>query len=107
MTSILRHAIEGRPAWTGAEMAHHTDWVRHLQPGEIAEIDAALAITKARGARLFTMTRDDFPLPRLGATLAALREELEDGRGFQLLRGLPVARYSLDDARLLFWGFAV
>lgn len=107
MTSILRHAIEGRPVWTGAEMTQHTDWVRHFQPDEIAEIDAALATAKARGAKLFTMTRDDFPLPRLGTTLASLREELEDGRGFQLLRGLPVSRYSLEDARLLFWGLAV
>ena len=107
MTSILRHAIEGRSVWTGAEMARRTDWVRQFQPVEIAEIDTALAAARARGARLFTMTRDDFPLPGLGATLAALREELEDGRGFQLLRGLPVARYGLDDLRLLFWGLAV
>jgi hypothetical protein len=107
MTSILRHAIEGRSVWTGAEMVQRTDWVCQLQPGEIAEIDTALAAARARGARLFTMTHEDFPLPALGATLAALREELEDGRGFQLLRGLPVARYGLDDLRLLFWGLAV
>jgi hypothetical protein len=107
MTSILRHPIEGRPVWTGAEIASRPGWVRHLSPAEIAEIDAALATAKARGATLFTMTRDDFPLPNLGSWLAGLREELEEGRGFQLLRGLPVERYGPDDARVLFWGLAV
>ncbi|MEQ8195607.1 MAG: TauD/TfdA family dioxygenase, partial [Rhodospirillales bacterium] len=31
-------------------------------------------------------------------------EELEHGRGFVLLRGLPIERYSLEDARTIYWG---
>ena len=107
MTSILRNAVLGRPVWTGAAMASQGDWVHRLQPAEIAEIEAALGIAKARGATLFTMTREDFPLPGLQGRLAAIRDELEDGRGFQLLRGLPVERYTPEEARLLFWGLAV
>jgi hypothetical protein len=37
---------------------------------------------------------------RLDQTLA----ELYDGRGFIVVRGLPVARYSDEDVGLLFWG---
>ncbi len=107
MTTTLRHPVQGRPVWTGDEMAGRTDWIHRLQPAEIVELEAALTTAKARAARLFTMTRDDFPLPGLGAWLAELRDELDEGRGFQLLRGLPVERYSLEDARLLFWGLAV
>jgi len=48
--------------------------------------------------------REEFPLstlrPRLEETLA----ELTDGRGFVVLRGLPVERYSDDDVGLIFWG---
>jgi hypothetical protein len=107
MTSILRHSITGPAAWTGAEMIGRTDWVRQLTSAEIGEINAALAAAKSRGAELFSLTRDEFPLPNFGDVLAGLREELETGRGFQLLRGLPVAHYSLDDLRLLFRGLAV
>src|SRR6201999_3716379 len=35
-----------------------------------------------------------------------VRGELEGGRGFALLRGLPIDRYSPEDARLLFWGLS-
>jgi hypothetical protein len=36
--------------------------------------------------------------------LAKIRREVEDGRGFAMLRGLPVERYSRDEAQLIFWG---
>src|SRR4029450_3675057 len=39
-----------------------------------------------------------------GAELAAVGLELEHGRGVVLLRGLPVARYSEDELRQLYWG---
>src|SRR5262249_12785074 len=45
-----------------------------------------------------------FPLPIFAATLADIGRELEDGRGLVLLRGLPVARYTEDELRLLFCG---
>lgn len=50
------------------------------------------------------ITRRDFPLPRLGAKLAAILEEIEHGRGFVLMRGLPVERLGEDDATAAYWG---
>ena len=35
----------------------------------------------------------DFPLPKLGTVLAEAQRELEQGRGFLRLRGLPVEAY--------------
>jgi hypothetical protein len=53
------------------------------------------------------MVREDFPLAKLGERLLRLRTELDEGRGFHLLRGLPVDRYPVEDCRLLFWGLAL
>jgi hypothetical protein len=50
------------------------------------------------------MKQSHFPLPGLGPKLAALREELIHGRGFALLRGLPVADYSEREAATIFYG---
>ena len=50
------------------------------------------------------MTRDGFPLPTLSKFLADARRELEYGRGFVLLRGIPVERYSVEEAGLLYRG---
>jgi hypothetical protein len=46
---------------------------------------------------------DQAALDRLARALA----ETQQGRGFQMLRGLPVDRWSVEDARLFFWGLGL
>jgi hypothetical protein len=53
---------------------------------------------------LVEIRREDFPLPTLGPRLEALRHELLHGRGFVLLRGLPMERYAPEDAAAIYWG---
>ena len=43
------------------------------------------------------ITRADFPLSGLATMLAEVGRELEQGRGFLRLRGLPAARYDEDE----------
>ena len=49
-----------------------------------------------------TITRDSFPLPSVDGLLADARHELEYGRGFLLLRGVPIERYTDEEAGLLY-----
>ena len=90
--------------WTGAGLAGTDDWVVRLTPPQIAEIDAALARARALGRPLEAIGRAEFPLPTVSGLLADLAREIETGRGFVLLRGLPVDRYATDEAALAFWG---
>ncbi|HPU51488.1 MAG TPA: TauD/TfdA family dioxygenase [Burkholderiaceae bacterium] len=106
MTEVLDRAVTGPAVWTGEQMRARTDWIHVLAAADIAEIDRALAKVKSAGTSLFSIGPEDFPLPTLAPRLAGIRAEVADGRGFALLRGLPIERYSLDDARLLFWGLA-
>jgi len=55
-----------------------------------AELEAAARAALARGTPLTELTRGDFPLPGGAALLAQVARELAAGRGFVLLRGLPV-----------------
>jgi len=99
-----RAPIRGSFAWDGSTLARSRAWVRSLTPEEIADFEAALRAVEARGLALFAVRKEDFPLTH-GASLAAeIARELERGRGFVLLRGLPVERYALDELRLIFWG---
>lgn len=104
MTEILDRPVEGNANWKGPELAGSTDWIYTLADDDIAEIDAALAHVKARGLTVPDITRRDFPLPRLGEKLAAILEEIEHGRGFVLMRGLPVDRLGEADATAAYWG---
>jgi hypothetical protein len=42
------------------------------------------------------VTKDAFPLPSFGAKLRELAADVSHGRGFQIMRGVPVERYSRD-----------
>jgi hypothetical protein len=98
----------GPAAWRGAELASRTDWIEPLEAADIAELEAAMRAFLGRGgevaARLGAITAQDFPLPRLAPRLAALRTELLQGRGFALLRRLPVERYTPAERATLFMG---
>jgi hypothetical protein len=96
--------IPGPQAWLGRDMAASTAWIRPFSSRAIEEIDGALRGVQRRGLRWPKFGRDDFPLPTFSADIAEVLEELENGRGFVLLRGLPVDRYSEDELKDLYWG---
>lgn len=85
------HRIEGSAAWIGAEMRQReAEWTYRLSPADIAEIEAATASVMATGLDIAEIRRDDFPLPILGPVLERLSAEITHGRGFVLIRGMPV-----------------
>ena len=93
----------GLSAWYGPDMATKEDqWLIHFSSAEIAEMEAAAEPLVKVGYNIGTMTAADFKLPALGKRLVALRQELIRGRGFALLRGLPVASYSEREAATIF-----
>ena len=101
---ILRAPLNDPSVWHGRDIAARRDWVISMTPEDLAEIDAAMRHANAGGRPLFEQRREDFPLDRLAEKLAGLRGALEGGRGFVLLRGLPVDRYDGENARTLLWG---
>jgi hypothetical protein len=101
----LRRLIKGLSAWTGADMrGREAEWSYRLSPSEIAEIEAALKLVQARGLDLAEIRREDFPLPTLGPVLDRLRTEVLDGRGFVLLRGVPVEDRPIAESAIAYWG---
>ena len=90
--------------WNAEQMADASLWTELLSEREVAEIDQAMQHARAKSSDLLEIAKDDFPLPTLGPRLRRIADELMNGRGFVLLRGLPRARYSNDDMVLAYWG---
>ena len=104
-SSPSRPPITGSSAWIGAELrTREPEWSYRLSPPEVAEIETALQSVRARGLDLADITRDDFPLPTLGPVLEQLRSEVLNGRGFVLLRGMPVENRPIAEAATAYWG---
>src|SRR6185503_14400084 len=57
----------------------------------------------ASGKPLARMTAADFPLPTLAARVAQWRDEIRRGRGFVLIRGVPVSQWTEKQSETFFW----
>jgi TfdA family taurine catabolism dioxygenase TauD len=101
---VRRTPLDVPAAWRGAEMARRDDWIVRLTAAQIDELARAADAAAARGLGLDTVRRADFPLPTLAPLIADWARELRHGRGFLLMRGLPVDRWGDERAALVYWG---
>jgi hypothetical protein len=103
MTATSLVPATGASAWTAEQMHASRRWIYELDDSDRADIDAALAQARARGIAI-PFGKADFPLGRFEARIAQLLEEVENGSGVMLLRGLDVDGYGLEGTRLVYWG---
>ncbi len=97
--------VSGPSAWTGPDFAkHEAAWLYRLGERELADIDAAVRAFKSSGRPLAEISTGTFPLGSFGDTLRGLLQELLEGRGFFMLRGLPVDRYSREEQAIAYMG---
>jgi alpha-ketoglutarate-dependent taurine dioxygenase len=94
--------LEEQCEWRTDEVGE--SYIFHLTDDHVAELDAALVHAESRIDDVLDITRDDFPLPGLAPELAGITDDLVNGRGMVLIRGVPVERYSKDRASAIYWG---
>lgn len=107
MSLILKQPITGPAAWRGSDLAGDFTWLHQLSGESVAVLDAALAHVKAQGLSFPNFSREDFPIQALAPDLRRYAEELENGRGFLVLRGLPVERYTDEDINTVYFGLGL
>ena len=96
-------SIDSPAAWRGVDLADSDEW-RHALTGEqVEELEGALAHAASTGRSTGDLTPADFPLPTLRPVIRAWRDEIANGRGFQVVCGVPVERWSSDETERFFW----
>jgi alpha-ketoglutarate-dependent taurine dioxygenase len=106
VTSMHDAPFHGRGAWRGSDFADPEAWTYRLPPAALAELDNAMRDVRDRRREISTLTMADFPAPCFAADAAALRKEVQSGRGFVVIRGLPIDSYSDEEAAIIYWGIA-
>ena len=97
--------VEGPSVWYGPEMAKRTDWVHTLSAERRGRDRAGRAAARGRARPTSRASRRrDFPLPTLAPKLARICDEAINGRGFVLMRGLPVERWSIRESATAYFG---
>lgn len=103
-TPPYREPITGSCVWQRDDFSDPADWSYHLTPATLAELARSIRRIRELGKDITTLTAADFEIPSFTADAARLREELEQGRGFVVIKGLPVEQYTDDEARMIYWG---
>lgn len=100
--------IDGPANWKGQDIQQSDGWKFVLSPQDVADLESALVYVKERKLGLLEMrTQDEFPLGGLASKLKALRHELHHGRGFTLIKGMPLDSHSQLEAAMLYWGIGL
>ena len=111
MADILTKRLEHASAWKGSEIKQSDSWIYRLTDEEIKEIDAALQNVRMKGLSITDVkaefTKEDFPLPNFKAKLNQFAEEISTGRGFLLVKGLPVEKYTVEESSIIFFALGL
>ena len=100
--TIVRRPITGAMCWRGSDLSACDEWTHSFSDAEVDELETAVSATVHKPIE--DITPDTFPLPSLAGVLDLVRNELIDGRGFVVLRGLPVRRWSHEVTTRAYWG---
>ncbi|KAL2884852.1 Taurine catabolism dioxygenase TauD TfdA family protein [Ceratocystis lukuohia] len=93
-------------SWTGSDYANDNSYILMLSQEDVKEIDEALAHVNASELPngVDSISPATFPLPLLGPKLSGVGDELYNGRGFGLIRGLDINKYSVEDRSTIWLG---
>jgi Taurine catabolism dioxygenase TauD, TfdA family len=99
--------VEDRSAWYGPDLANRNDWIERLSEIEIAEVEQALNQLDAKRIDFASITPGDVPLPTFGPRLQRILDDVLNGRGFVLIKSLPIDRWTKREAAIAFLAIGV
>jgi hypothetical protein len=96
--------IEGASAWVGKAIQNDPSWILHWNSEQISELEMAADHFLSSGIALEDITPESFPLKKLAPFVNSVLNELLVGRGFVMLRGLPIENWSLEKSAAVYMG---
>src|SRR5262245_52858346 len=104
LLDTIPQQIAGPAAWLGRDLASGSDWIELLSDAEVAEIEYATNRLVNASFDIASIRQIDFPLPTVGPRLRQILDDVLNGRGFVLVRRLPVERWTLRQSATGFFG---
>ncbi|KAH8704811.1 taurine catabolism dioxygenase TauD, TfdA family protein [Talaromyces proteolyticus] len=97
--------ITGPTVWQADEYTTQPEkWTHRFTSAEIDELSATADQFIAAGTPLTGISQANFPLPHLGAFLRHMRDDLLNGKGFILFKGLPVTAWGNHKSAVAYMG---
>ena len=97
--------ITGPTVWKPEDYQHNPErWVHWFTEEEKAELGAATDAFMASDIPLTGISKENFPLPKLGKLMEDIREDVLNGKGFILMKGFPVDEWGVDKSATAYIG---
>ncbi|MBL4621668.1 MAG: TauD/TfdA family dioxygenase [Immundisolibacteraceae bacterium] len=97
-------SLEGPAVWSGNDFNSDGEWIYHFSDAAIADIDQAIKRIREQQITLGDITAGDFDLPALTTELQQMKQILTEGRGFVMLKGLLIDKYSDQEFEIILYG---
>ncbi|KAI0115734.1 hypothetical protein GGR51DRAFT_360692 [Nemania sp. FL0031] len=98
--------LEGPLVWGKDDFQDESEYIYYLTDADKAEIRGALECFKEQGLDGSEVSAETFPLHGLRDRLKAIRNEVYEGRGFVILRGLDPKAYVIEDMTIVYLGIS-
>ena len=102
MTPIHNAHIDHPMAWRGRELSKD-DIAFDLTSRQAAALEDVLLKVGRQGVPLGRIHLEQCRHPALDRDLERVFDEIQDGRGIVIVRGIPVEAHSVDDIATMFW----
>jgi len=99
---VLTTSAHGPMTWRGGDL-RKDDIAFDLSHTQAAALEDILLRVRKAGLAVADIKPEHCRHPALDADLARVFDEIQDGRGIAILRGVPVADHSADDVSAMFW----
>ncbi|KPM45634.1 hypothetical protein AK830_g919 [Neonectria ditissima] len=99
-------ALDSPLVWTSDTFDKKDDMIFVLDEQQKQEVYDAVKQFKDSGLHVRDINRDNFPLPTLGSPLDDMSEDLHNGKGFVIIRGLDSPTFSGDYDTIAFLGLS-
>ena len=93
--------------WRGSETNGIEDFVIDLLPGESFHLEKASTHLAEKEVEVTDVSQEDLPVGEMEEVLIKVKNEILEGSGMVLLRGLPVERLSTKEIAFFFWGIGL
>lgn len=95
--------IAAPSAWLGPDLQGRSEWIHVLSAKEQQELAAVARALGVQGGPIAAIDTESHALPIVGPILRRVREQIQRGRGFVLVRGVPVEQLTRDEVARLYW----
>ena len=105
MNTILKEKISHKSAWVGKDLKNQTDWIYYLSEEMLHELSQNLQLIEQQDLEIDQLNNTHLTInnPQVLSEFKEYADELENGYGFFLLKGLDVSKFNERQLAIIYY----